>query len=105
MSRTYSLVIALAVAAAVATPAGAQELLNLSYDPPRELYQDFNAAFGKHWRAKTGKDASVQQSHGGSSKQARAVLDGLEADVLTLALAYDIDAVAESGLLPRDWQK
>jgi sulfate/thiosulfate transport system substrate-binding protein len=103
MSRSYLLVMAVAVA--LAAPAGAQELLNVSYDPTRELYQDFNAAFAKHWQAKTGKTVTVQQSHGGSSKQARAVLDGLEADVLTLALAYDIDAVAEGGLLPRDWQK
>jgi len=80
-------------------------LLNVSYDPTRELYQDVNAAFARQWQARTGKTVEVQQSHGGSSKQARAVLDGLEADVLTLALAYDIDAVAEAGLLPRDWQK
>ena len=95
----------LALAAVLAVPAGAQDLLNVSYDPTRELYQDFNAAFAKHWQAKTGKAVTFQQSHGGSSKQARAVLDGLEADILTLALAYDIDAVAEGGLLPRDWQK
>jgi sulfate/thiosulfate transport system substrate-binding protein len=105
MSRTRSLVVTLAVAAALVAPVGAQELLNVSYDPTRELYQDFNAAFAKQWQAKTGKAVTIQQSHGGSSKQARAVLDGLEADVLTLALAYDIDAVAEGGLLPRDWQK
>ncbi len=80
-------------------------LLNVSYDPTRELYQDLNAAFTKQWRAKTGKTVEIQQSHGGSSKQARAVLDGLEADVVTLALAYDIDAVAEGGLLAKDWQK
>src|SRR6266581_3009564 len=80
-------------------------LLNVSYDPTRELYQDLNAAFTKQWRAKTGKTVEIQQSHGGSSKQARAVLDGLEADVVTLALAYDIDALAEGNLLPRDWQR
>ena len=80
-------------------------LLNVSYDPTRELYQDFNAAFAKYYQAKTGKTVEVQQSHGGSGKQARAVVDGLEADVVTLALAYDIDAIAESGLLPKDWQK
>jgi sulfate transport system substrate-binding protein len=80
-------------------------LLNVSYDPTRELYQDFNAAFARHWLAKSGKAVSIQQSHGGSSKQARAVLDGLAADVLTLALAYDIDAVADAGLVARDWQK
>jgi len=95
----------IAVAAALAVPTGAQELLNVSYDPTRELYQEFNAAFAKHWKAKTGKAVTIQQSHGGAAKQARAVIDGLEADVLTLALAYDIDAVAESGLLNRDWQK
>jgi sulfate transport system substrate-binding protein len=80
-------------------------LLNVSYDPTRELYQEFNAAFAKHWKHKMGEIVSVKQSHGGSGKQARAVIDGLEADVVTLALAYDIDAVAEGGLLPRDWQK
>ena len=83
----------------LAAPADAQELLNVSYDPTRELYQEFNAAFAKQWQAKTGKTVTVQQSHGGSGKQARAVIDGLEADVVTLALAYDIDAVAEAGLL------
>jgi sulfate/thiosulfate transport system substrate-binding protein len=85
--------------------AGAQELLNVSYDPTRELYQELNAAFVKQYQAKTGRTVAVQQSHGGSSKQARAVIDGLEADVVTLALAYDIDAVAETGLLPKDWQR
>jgi sulfate transport system substrate-binding protein len=91
--------------AAVATQVAAQDLLNVSYDPTRELYQALNAAFVKQWKAKSGKDLVVQQSHGGSSKQARAVIDGLEADVVTLALAYDIDAVAASGLLSKDWQK
>src|SRR6266700_8399716 len=81
-------------------------LRNVSYDPTRELYQDYNSAFAKYWKAKTGQQVTVQQSHGGSSKQARAVIDGLEADVVTLALAYDIDAIAEKGkLLPTDWQK
>jgi sulfate/thiosulfate-binding protein len=80
-------------------------LLNVSYDPTRELYQDVNAAFVKQYKAKAGKDVTIQQSHGGSSKQGRAVLDGLDADVVTLALAYDIDAVAEGGLLAKDWQK
>jgi sulfate transport system substrate-binding protein len=79
--------------------------LNVSYDPTRELYQEFNAAFAKQYQAKTGKAVTVQQSHGGAAKQARALIDGLEADVLTLALAYDIDAVAEAGLLAKDWQK
>jgi sulfate/thiosulfate transport system substrate-binding protein len=81
-------------------------LLNVSYDPTRELYQDFNTAFAKYWQARTGDKVTVQQSHGGSGKQARAVIDGLHADVVTLALAYDIDAIAEKGkLLPSDWQK
>lgn len=80
-------------------------LLNASYDPTRELYQEINAAFAKHWTAKTGEYVEFNRSHGGSGKQARAVIDGLEADVVTLALAYDIDAIAEqSGLLPKDWQ-
>src|SRR5262245_51708231 len=80
-------------------------ILNVSYDPTRELYQEFNAAFAKHWLAKTGQSVTIKQSHGGSSKQARAVIDGLEADVVTLALAYDIDAISEKAkLLPTDWQ-
>ena len=93
------------VGLATAVAAADVTLLNVSYDPTRELYQELNASFAKQWRARTGKTVEVQQSHGGSSKQARAVLDGLEADVLTLALAYDIDAVAEGGLLPKNWQK
>jgi sulfate/thiosulfate transport system substrate-binding protein len=80
-------------------------LLNVSYDPTRELYQDVNAGFARYWQGKTGKTVEVRQSHGGSGKQARAVLDGLEADVVTLALAYDIDALAQNGLVARDWQK
>ena len=80
-------------------------LLNASYDPTRELYRDFNAAFAKYWKGKTGQTVTVNQSHGGSGKQARAVIDGLEADVVTLALAYDIDAICEkAGILPKDWQ-
>jgi sulfate/thiosulfate transport system substrate-binding protein len=80
-------------------------LLNVSYDPTRELYQEINAAFAKHWKTKTGEAITIQQSHGGSGKQARAVIDGLEADVVTLALAYDIDAIAEkSGLIRKNWQ-
>ncbi len=82
------------------------QLLNVSYDPTRELYQDFNPLFAKHWREKTGDNVTVKQSHGGAGKQARAVIDGLEADVVTLALAYDIDEIAErTGKLPKDWQK
>ncbi len=80
-------------------------LLNVSYDPTRELYQEINASFAKYWKNKTGQDLSIKQSHGGSGKQARAVIDGLEADVVTLALAYDIDAIVEkSGLIPSNWQ-
>src|SRR5262245_40133951 len=82
------------------------KLLNVSYDPTRELYQEFNAAFAKYWKEKTGEVVTVQQSHGGSGKQARSVIDGLQADVVTLALAYDIDALAlRGGLIPKDWQK
>jgi sulfate transport system substrate-binding protein len=81
------------------------ELLNVSYDPTRELYVEFNEAFAKHYKAETGETVTVQQSHGGSGKQARAVIDGLEADVVTLALAYDIDAIAgKAKLLPENWQ-
>ncbi len=80
-------------------------LLNVSYDPTRELFQDYNAAFAKCWKAKTGQAVNIQQSHGGSGKQARAVIDGLDADVVTLALSYDIDAIAEkANLLPANWQ-
>src|ERR1700733_10208300 len=80
-------------------------LLNVSYDPTRELYADYNKAFAKYWKDKTGDDVIINQSHGGSGKQARAVIDGLDADVVTLGLAYDIDSIAEkSGLLPKNWQ-
>lgn len=104
--KLFSL-IALVVSAAVvlAAPKPAT-LLNVSYDPTRELYVDFNAAFAKHWQGKTGQKVDIKQSHGGSGKQSRSVIDGLPADVVTLALAYDIDAIAEKGkLLPADWQK
>jgi sulfate transport system substrate-binding protein len=85
---------------------GTLKLLNVSYDPTRELYQDVNAAFAKQWQAKTGQVVTISQSHGGSGKQARSVIDGLEADVVTLGLAYDIDAIAEqSGRITKDWQK
>jgi sulfate transport system substrate-binding protein len=80
-------------------------LLNVSYDPTRELYQDVNAAFGKYWKDKTGETITVEQSHGGSGKQARSVIDGLGADVVTLALASDVDSIASRGLLARDWAK
>lgn len=80
-------------------------LLNVSYDPTRELFQDYNAAFAKYWKTRTGQEVVIQQSHGGSSKQARAVIDGLDADVVTLALAYDIDAISDKAqLLPSNWQ-
>jgi sulfate transport system substrate-binding protein len=100
--RCFLLILGLAAA-----PAQAQiTLLNVSYDPTRELYRDVNAAFAAQWKAKTGQSVTIRQSHGGSGKQARSVIDGLEADVVTLALAYDIDALHERGkLIPRDWQK
>jgi sulfate/thiosulfate-binding protein len=103
LSRT---ILAGALALALAATASAQtQLLNVSYDPTRELYVAVNAAFAKYWKAKTGQDIRFRQSHGGSGSQARAVIDGLEADVVTLALAYDIDAVSNSGLIHKDWQK
>ncbi len=84
----------------------AKDFLNVSYDPTRELYEDFNKQFGAYWKKSTGQDLNFKQSHGGSGKQARAVIDGLDADVVTLALAADIDAIAEkTNLLPKDWQK
>jgi len=102
--------LSLGTAALLALPFGlfAKEikLLNVSYDPTRELYQEYNAAFAKHWQAKSGDTVTIQQSHGGSGKQARGVIDGLQADVVTLALAYDVDAIAEKAkLFPTDWQK
>jgi len=98
-------VIALAAAAGFAS-AKDVTLLNVSYDPTREFYQDYNAAFAKYWLGKTGDKVSVKQSHGGSGKQARSVIDGLEADVTTLALAYDIDEISERAkLIAPDWQK
>jgi sulfate/thiosulfate-binding protein len=93
-----------ALGAAVSSSAAEVTLLNVSYDPTRELYQDVNATFAAQWQAKTGKALTIQQSHGGSGKQARAVIDGLEADVVTLALAYDVDAVAKAGLIDAGWQ-
>jgi sulfate/thiosulfate transport system substrate-binding protein len=105
----WKALITLSVVLALANPATVHAeditLLNVSYDPTRELYQEFNAAFAKHWLAKTGQSVTIKQSHGGSSKQARAVIDGLEADVVTLALAYDVDAISEKArLLPANWQ-
>ncbi|TAJ55704.1 MAG: sulfate ABC transporter substrate-binding protein [Nevskiaceae bacterium] len=99
---------ALAAASALlaATAASAKDFLNVSYDPTREFYKDVNTAFAADWKAKTGESLNIKTSHGGSGKQARAVIDGLSADVVTLALAYDIDSIAErGGLFPRDWQK
>jgi sulfate transport system substrate-binding protein len=96
----------LGLTASALSPVHAIDLLNVSYDPTRELYTEFNAAFAKHYKEKTGNNVIVDQSHGGSGKQARGVIDGLEADVVTLALAYDIDVIAsKGGLLDADWQK
>jgi sulfate/thiosulfate transport system substrate-binding protein len=100
--------IAIAFAAGLTSSAARAEttLLNVSYDPTREFYQAYNAAFAAHWKKETGEDVTIESSHGGSGKQARAVIDGLEADVVTLALAYDIDQIAEQGgLIAPDWQK
>jgi len=101
-------VLAVAAVTALDGPAPARAaggaLLNVSYDPTRELYQEINTAFAKKWQADKHQSVTINQSHGGSGKQARAVIDGLEADVVTLALAYDIDAIAKAGLLPRAWQ-
>jgi sulfate transport system substrate-binding protein len=95
----------LLISFAAPAPAATVTLLNVSYDPTREFYEDYNVAFSAYWKTKTGDAVVVNQSHGGSAKQARAVIDGLEADVVTLALAYDIDAIAaQSGLLPATWQ-
>ena len=110
MTRSATLRTALvaAVLSLAASVAAAKEitLLNVSYDPTRELYVDFNKAFAKHWKAKTGDDVVVKQSHGGSGKQARSVIDGLDADVVTLALAYDVDEIAaKAQLFPAEWQK
>jgi sulfate/thiosulfate transport system substrate-binding protein len=100
--------LALAAMATFSTVAAAKDLtlLNVSYDPTRELYQDYNVAFARHWKEKTGQAVTIQQSHGGSSKQARAVIDGLPADVVTLALAYDVDSISDKGkLLAKNWQQ
>jgi sulfate/thiosulfate-binding protein len=100
-----ALLLASALMASPLLLAAPTTLLNVSYDPTRELYDDYNKAFAQHWKQKTGKDLSIRQSHGGSGKQARTVIDGLPADVVTLALAYDIDALATQGkLLPSNWQ-
>ncbi|MFZ6744870.1 sulfate ABC transporter substrate-binding protein [Undibacterium sp. JH2W] len=105
ISLTASLAVSFATVFTTAALAADINLLNVSYDPTRELYQDVNQAFAKQWKAKTGDNVTIKQSHGGSGKQARAVIDGLDADVVTLALAYDTDALAEKGLLDKAWQK
>ncbi|MFA5630734.1 MAG: sulfate ABC transporter substrate-binding protein [Porticoccaceae bacterium] len=108
-AKKLALAAALVPVFAVGSSALAQDknqLLNVSYDPTREFYQDYNQAFNKYWKEKTGANATVQQSHGGAGKQARAVIDGLEADVVTLALAYDIDEISRlTKKIPEDWQK
>ena len=103
--RKSTLVLALVLMGSSLLFAESNALLNVSYDPTRELYQEINSAFVRYWKAKTGDDVVVKQSHGGSGKQARAVMDGLRADVVTLALAYDIDVLAQAGLIPANWQK
>jgi sulfate transport system substrate-binding protein len=107
MNRRSVLALAAGLAAVsiAGTASAQQKLLNVSYDPTRELYHEVNEAFAKYWKGKTGQSITIQQSHGGSGRQARSVIDGLEADVVTLALAYDIDAIAERGLVAKDWLK
>jgi sulfate/thiosulfate transport system substrate-binding protein len=108
--RSFTTTLIAGTLAAAALPTFAQPspvtLLNVSYDPTRELYVEVNAAFAKHWKAKTGQDVTIKQSHGGSGKQARSIIDGLDADVATLALAGDTDALhTNGGWIPKDWQK
>jgi sulfate/thiosulfate transport system substrate-binding protein len=112
MMKRKQLLQALAVVAVAAysswaaAQGAALTLLNVSYDPTRELYSEYNAAFAKHWKAQTGQEVTIKQSHGGSGKQARSVIDGIDADVVTLALAGDVDALYKNGgLIPKDWQK
>lgn len=108
-SRRHIIKLSIAATLALAAGAHAQQpvtLLNVSYDPTRELYVEYNAAFTKHWKAKTGQDVTIKQSHGGSGKQARSIIDGLDADVVTLALGGDVDALHKNGgWIPADWQK
>ena len=113
MKRRDFLTVALGSVAAATTgtatgtahaAAGPVQLLNVSYDPTRELYIDYDAAFARYWKAKTGQDVTVRQSHGGSGAQARSVIDGVDADIVTLALSQDIDSIARTGLLPVNWQ-
>jgi sulfate transport system substrate-binding protein len=112
-SHRFGLLLLAAIAALIGcgrsdSAGGAKQrvkLLNVSYDPTRELYTEFNKAFAAHWKAETGQDVEIQPSHGGAAKQARSVIDGLKADVVTLALSYDIDQIADlTGLIPADWQ-
>jgi sulfate transport system substrate-binding protein len=106
MKRLFLAALAAVALSSAAAHAADVTLLNVSYDPTRELYKDINAAFAAQWKAKTGDVVTINQSHGGSGAQSRAVIDGLDADVVTLALAYDIDAIAKNAqLLPADWQK
>jgi len=102
---TTLVTVSLALSTVTAALAADVTLLNVSYDPTRELYSEVNSAFGQQWQKKSGQKVTIKQSHGGSGKQARAVIDGLEADVVTLALAYDIDAIAAKGLIKPGWQK
>ncbi len=102
----YAVIASVVLALSPSSVLADASLLNVSYDPTRELYQEFNAAFAKHWKTKTGETVTIKQSHGGSGKQARSVIDGLEADVVTLALGYDVEALHQFGsLIPADWQK
>ncbi len=105
IARASIAALAASLALVSTTVRAERTLLNVSYDPTRELYEEYNKAFAQHWKQKTGQDVKIQQSHGGSGKQARTVIDGLPADVVTLALAYDIDSIAAKGkLLPANWQ-
>ena len=103
LALTASTLLGLSVPAAA--QARSQTLLNVSYDPTREMYQEYNPVFAAHWQARAGARLNLRQSHGGSGRQARSVIDGLRADVVTLALAYDIDEIARAGRLPSDWQR
>ncbi len=105
LPKTLKALLVATVVGAASAQAADLKLLNVSYDPTRELYQDYNLAFVKHWKEKTGQTVEIQQSHGGSGKQARGVIDGLDADVVTLALAYDVDQLYQKArLIPKDWQ-
>ena len=104
MTKLRTMLVLVALLAACSVQAQQVTLMNVSYDPTRELYRDINAAFATQWKAQHGGIVDIQMSHGGSGKQARSVVDGLPADVVTLALAYDIDALADRGLVAKDWQ-